>query len=218
MFIELLTTVFGILIWEHLGTLNLITTFLPSVFFNKIGSFLGEVWSFLGRVFANISSYLLLLKVEKIVETISNLLESLLSIVVSPFKFFSGYLQQALKWMGYNGVQDAPGFIWCGSTCLVLALSGVYMKTTNALSRWVHYDSTSDNGKTDKITFGEFTLWDRVILLAILGCIILGIYVLSVTQGEKDTKIPDSAYRSRPETETQGVSSTRKRKVRFPDF
>lgn len=213
MFIELLTTVFGILIWEHLGTLNLITTFLPSVFFNKIGSFLGEVWSFLGRVFANISSYLLLLKVEKIVETISNLLESLLSIVVSPFKFFSGYLQQALKWMGYNGVQDAPGFIWCGSTCLVLALSGVYMKTTNALSRWVHYDHTLYDLKkgipVGEITFGEFTLWDRVILLAILGCVILGIYVLSVTQGEKDTKIPDS-NESRPET--------RKRKVRFPDF
>lgn len=217
MFIELLTTVFGILIWEHLGTLNLISTFLPSVFFNKIGSLLGEVWSFLGRLFANISSYLLLLKVEKIVETISNLLESLLSVITSPFKFFSGYLQQALKWIGYNGVEDAPGFIWSGSTCLVIALSGVYMKTTNALSRWFQYDPTKgQGGKTlgelnEQITFGEFTLWDRLILLAILGCVILGIYVLSVTQGEKETKIPDSAYGSRPEREG------RKRKVTFPD-
>lgn len=217
MFIELLTTVFGILIWEHLGTLNLISTFLPSVFFNKIGSLLGEVWSFLGRIFANISSYLLLLKIEKIVETISNLLESLLSVITSPFKFFSGYLQQALKWIGYNGVEDAPGTIWAGSTCLVLALSGVYMKTTNALSRWFQYDSALYDLKKgipgSAITFGEFTLWDRVILLAILGCVILGIYVLSVTQTqkEKDTKIPDSAYGTRPEREG------RKRKVTFPD-
>lgn len=179
MFIEFGVGILSLLLWEHLGTLGFISSYTPSVFLNWVGKQLGYFWSFLGRWFANISSYLLVLRFEKLTMTLENLFTSVLSILSSPWNFCSGYVKQAWTWVGYNGLKHAPDLIWSGSICLVLVITAVYMRYTNALSRW--FGNVPENSRlaiTDVIKFAEITFWDRVLFGVFVLVIVLGFWYL----------------------------------------
>ncbi len=108
----------------------------PSKFF-KIGSeFIQEQWENLGYLFAKISALFTWIKLEKVFQALSDLLEPLVEIILSPVYFIKGYVDTA-------NLYDHPYMVGIGSFVLLMGIGyvltrfGIHSKVWKVAKIWI---------------------------------------------------------------------------------
>jgi len=91
MFAIILVCLF-IFFWQHAGTVQIVEV-TPSFLLMKVATVLQKIYYTIGIILGNLArEFMLFFKFEKLAVTVSDLSESLLSLISSPYHFIKGYL------------------------------------------------------------------------------------------------------------------------------
>jgi hypothetical protein len=107
----LISSIFGLLTWEHVGRTMIGTTLRPSVWFTFCTETAQQMFRSMGKFWAILSSFLVYLDLKEIKITLIDLVKPCVEFIASPLNFFSGFAAHAWTYLSDEGLVYVGAFI-----------------------------------------------------------------------------------------------------------